>query len=178
MLQIFQQSSSCHKNLKDKCSGHVENVFHHGIFRFLGHLDDTGDHWAVQEELHGEVILNLPQGLEQGQEVGAGDQVGVDEGKHGEPRLDQGWAATTEEKVLNGANCWGDNAAERADATLVGHIPVPGQGFHPGPARQVPGLDHCLLDLVRGGVTCGEEGMGSGEGHKAGEIVPGLWTPR
>jgi hypothetical protein len=38
-------------------------------------IDNTGDDGSVKEELHGERVLDLPQGLEDGEEVGAGDHV-------------------------------------------------------------------------------------------------------
>ena len=127
----FQQSSSCHKNLETVTSCEVKNVTHDRIFRLLGDPDNFWNHRAVKKELHSLGFFNTPECLENGKEVGAGDHVGVEEGDHREPGLHQGWAATAQEKVLNGAHSRLDDLAEGTDPLLVGVVPVPGEGLHP-----------------------------------------------
>ena len=77
--------------------------------------------------------------------------------------------------MLNCSNCGAEVPAEGADPLPVGHVPVLGEGLHPGAARQCPGLVHRLRHLVGGGVTRGEDWMSGGQGHKLrDEVLQGL----
>jgi hypothetical protein len=164
----LQQSSSCHINLENISSCQIKNVLHNWVFRFLTEFNHFRDDRAVKEKLSGHRVIMTPQGLKNWEETWPGYHVGLEKGKHFQSCFNQGWASTTKKKVLYCAHCWLDKLTQGADALLVGVVPVPGEGLHPGPPRQSPRLDHSLRDLVGCSATCGEQRVGGGQGHEIG----------